>query len=83
MRENRFVRSLIIAFAIAIAFVLFPLPSSAQSARARILGHVVDPQGAAIAGASVVVTNIQTGVESKTTTDSTGNYQVLELPIGR
>jgi outer membrane receptor protein involved in Fe transport len=53
-----------------------------QSARARILGRVLDPQGAVVAGANITVTNTQTGVESHTVTASDGTYQVLELPIG-
>lgn len=54
----------------------------AQSARARIVGTVKDPQGAVVAGANVTVTNVATGVESKAVTDHDGSYQALELPIG-
>jgi hypothetical protein len=53
-----------------------------QSARARIVGSVKDPQGAVIAGANVTVTNVATRVESKAVTDNDGFYQALELPIG-
>src|SRR6185312_4135340 len=54
----------------------------AQSARARIVGTVKDPQGAVVAGANVTVTNVATGVESKAVTDHDGSFQALELPIG-
>lgn len=53
-----------------------------QSARARIVGTVKDPQGAVVAGANVTVTNVATGVETKAITDHDGSYQALELPIG-
>lgn len=53
-----------------------------QSARARIIGNVTDPQGAVVPGASVLVTNVATGVTTKTTTDQQGQYQAPELPIG-
>ena len=54
----------------------------AQSARARIVGTVKDPQGAVVAGANVSVINVATGVQNQAVTDSQGSYQALELPIG-
>ena len=58
------------------------LPMAAQSARARIVGTVKDTQGAVLPGATVIVTNAGTGVETRTTTDQNGSYAALELPIG-
>lgn len=54
----------------------------AQTATGRIIGTVTDPQGAAIAGAKITVTNTGTNVRSNTLTNSDGFYQVLELPVG-
>src|SRR5690242_6403103 len=54
----------------------------AQSARARIVGTVKDPQGAVMVGANVSVINVATGVQSTAVTDAQGFYQALELPIG-
>ena len=54
----------------------------AQSARARIVGTVKDPQGAVVAGANIIVTNVATGVQAKAQSDQQGSYQILELPIG-
>jgi len=65
------------ALALALTLLLLNSFSVSQSARARILGRVTDPQGAVVAGANVTVTNVQTGVESRTTTDPSGTYQVL------
>lgn len=66
------------------SFFLFACSSSllGQSARARIIGTVTDPQGAVVPGAEVTVTNVATGIKNKATTDQEGHYQALELPIG-
>jgi hypothetical protein len=58
------------------------LPSSAQNATGRITGVVTDPQGAAVPGAKVRVTNAGTNVRWDTVTNADGVYQVLDLPIG-
>src|SRR5438552_5370607 len=54
----------------------------AQSERARIIGTVTDQGGAIVPGAAVSVTNVATGIITKATTDSQGQYQAPELPIG-
>ncbi|HZD95906.1 MAG TPA: carboxypeptidase regulatory-like domain-containing protein, partial [Candidatus Sulfotelmatobacter sp.] len=61
---------------------MFNIQLVAQSARARIVGTVKDSQGAVLPGATIIVTNTGTGVETRTTTDQGGSYQALELPIG-
>src|SRR5271166_3634319 len=48
-----------------------------------ISGTVMDPSGAAIPGAAVVVTNTATGIQTKTTADSKGEYAFPALPPGR
>jgi hypothetical protein len=70
---------------IAIAFLLSLLPGRAvlaQNANGRVIGTVTDTQGAAIAGAKVIVTNTGTNVASDTVTNNEGYYQVLQLPVG-
>ena len=54
----------------------------AQEYRATVLGTVTDPVGAAVAKASVVITNTQSGVASRTVTNSDGAYQVPYLVPG-
>jgi Carboxypeptidase regulatory-like domain/TonB-dependent Receptor Plug Domain len=54
----------------------------AQDATGRIIGNVSDPSGAPISGAQVTVTNLGTKIVQTTTTDNTGFYQALNLPIG-
>ena len=70
---------------ILIAFVFF-LPYAAQldaqTDTARIQGSVADIQGAAIAGASITVSNLETGAASSTVSDVNGNFTVSALPRG-
>ncbi len=66
--------------------VVFVLVSAAmlagQTFRGTILGSVTDPSGAFVAGATVKVRNLATGLERTTTTSADGSYSVPELPIG-
>jgi hypothetical protein len=55
---------------------------SGQDATGRITGVVYDPSGAVIADAHISVTNVATHISRNTSSDSTGFYQVLALPIG-
>lgn len=54
----------------------------AQQSTARLLGTVVDPSGAAIAGATVTVTNLATSQQRSVQTTSVGEYSIPLLPIG-
>ncbi|HEU5456988.1 MAG TPA: carboxypeptidase regulatory-like domain-containing protein [Terracidiphilus sp.] len=62
--------------------VAFNLPGFAQQTLGTINGTVVDPSGAALPGASITVTNSATNYVARTTTQSTGFYQIFNLPIG-
>lgn len=50
---------------------------------AAISGRVEDASGAAVSGATVTVEDVETGATRVVTTDPTGNYRVLSLPIGQ
>src|SRR5437867_8542906 len=68
---------------IAAAFVAFAAaPLHAQGATAAISGTVLDPSGAAIAGASITVRNIGTAFTRTVLSDDQGRYIARELPIG-
>jgi len=58
------------------------VPAIAQSPNATINGIVLDPSGAAIAGAQVVVVNDATGVQYIAKTSGEGIYVVPNLPEG-
>src|SRR5467141_594907 len=62
--------------------LLFVAPAIAQSPTATINVIVLDPSGAAIAGAQVVVVNDATGVPHTTKTNGEGIYVVPNLPSG-
>ncbi len=62
--------------------VLLVVNSSAQSFRGKILGTVMDQNGAAVQGATVIATNVNTGITRTTVTDSDGNYSIAEVSIG-
>ncbi|MBI1355575.1 MAG: hypothetical protein GC160_14625 [Acidobacteria bacterium] len=55
---------------------------SAQSTTQTIQGLVTDSTGAVIPGASVTMTNIETGVKQRTDTNATGNYAFNLVPVG-
>lgn len=54
----------------------------AQDARATLSGVVTDVSGASVVGAAVTLTNIDTGVGFKTTTNTAGQYPYMFLDPG-
>src|SRR5499426_1626532 len=55
----------------------------AQGERGALNGIVTDQNGAVVAGAEVVATNIETNIETKTTTTDAGVYRLSSLPAGK
>ncbi len=66
------------------AFLLFLFAASAvaQTTAGRILGTVSDQTGAAVGGATVVVTDVQRGTSRTLTTDDFGEYVAPQLLPG-
>src|SRR2546427_5097832 len=54
-----------------------------QGTSGEISGTVKDPQGAAVAGATVMVTNLDTPFKRQVTTNADGYYRFVGLPVGR
>jgi iron complex outermembrane receptor protein len=78
-------RSLIvIVFSLVLAFGLGqPVPASAQTgSNTMITGHVKDPQGASLPGATVTLYSRDGSFSLTTTTDSTGTYRFERLTTG-
>ncbi|MGO9272712.1 MAG: TonB-dependent receptor domain-containing protein [Terriglobia bacterium] len=67
-----------------LAAMVFFCPKSAfnQQVSGTITGYVTDQSGAAIAGATVAVTNVQTGVSTQRTTEASGLYLFTNLIPG-
>jgi len=55
----------------------------AQTVAGQLSGLVTDPSGAAIAGASVVVTDIDRSVNVRSSSNESGFFLVSPLPPGR
>jgi hypothetical protein len=68
---------------IAFTFAFASRAALAQAATdAVITGAVTDSSGSAIAGASITVTNVATGITTNTTSNKSGDYRTPPLKIG-
>ncbi len=72
----RFVAGSLLLVALA-AVVLF-----AQGNVATLNGTILDSSGAAVPGAVIIATNVETGVETRAATTSAGAYTLAYLPAG-
>jgi len=66
--------SALIVIILACALVALP-----QEFRATLSGHISDPTGASVSGATVTVKNLQTGEQTVATTSEDGNYTLAFL----
>ena len=57
-------------------------PLHAQYENGSVVGTIHDPSGATVAGATVKITNIATGISVQTKTNSQGDYEVPQLRVG-
>lgn len=72
-------RLILVAFCTSL---VLPARSAAQEFRATISGTVMDPSGALIPGADIVVLETNTGTVNRTASDSVGQYVVPYLLPG-
>ena len=76
-------KSLSLATLLVLFVGLSPMKLGAQTSNAGALtGHVHGPAGVSVPGATVVLTNPQTGERKETWTDDAGNYAFNGLPPG-
>jgi hypothetical protein len=78
-RDNRTIPGWLFA---TFTLLLFSASALAQSTTGRILGTLTDQSGAAVAGARVVVTDVQRGTSRTMTTDESGAYAAPDLQPG-
>jgi len=70
-------------FAAAIVFALSIATNTlAQVDAGRITGTVTDPSGASIANATVTIHNLNTGLDRTVVSNSTGDFNLVDIPAG-
>jgi len=67
---------------VSLVVLMCALTALAQIQNGQFTGTVTDPSGAAVPNAKITITNQSTGLSVSATTNSTGAYQVSELPPG-
>jgi hypothetical protein len=67
---------------VLIVALWFCAPAPAQLTSGQFNGHVVDPSGAAVPGAKVILLDVETGVARTVTTNSQGQYLFPLVPPG-
>src|SRR5262245_4460944 len=72
-----------IAVVVIAGALLLATPTGAQVATGTILGTVTDTSGAAVPGAEVTATNLDTQFSRSTATDLQGQYSLLLMPVGK
>ena len=81
MRSNAWAIARLFGFLLLLSFAVMP-SSSAKNLSPCIVGTVIDPDGATIKGARVLVTNQKTELVYKTQTSPDGTYGFSKLPNG-
>ena len=76
-------RRLLRAFPAWLLAICLAAPAAAQSTSATVSGTVSDIQGGVLAGAHIVLKNLDTGQSRDDVSDKTGNFRVVGLPPGR
>ena len=57
-------------------------PARAQVNTVNVSGTVLDPQGLAVKGAQITLTNLATGAARTTTSEADGRYSIIGVPPG-
>jgi len=71
------------AVLLGLVLLLFASSAIAQVSTASVNGVIRDPKGAVIAGATVVLQNVDTTVEHPTVTNNSGAYVILDVTPGK
>ncbi|MGA9997373.1 MAG: carboxypeptidase regulatory-like domain-containing protein [Pyrinomonadaceae bacterium] len=77
MSKAKFILTTLVLFLFALSFT-----ANAQTSKGTVVGTVLDPNGAAVTGASVKLTNLDTGVSRDATTSSEGTYRFEAVDSG-
>jgi hypothetical protein len=82
MTKRAYFKRIVLVCAIALFGFIQPLVF-AQLTTAGIVGTVSDPSGSRIPGVTVTALQVETSTPTTTTTDSSGNYTLTNLKIGK
>ncbi len=80
---RRIPRTVFLSFFSVVLLILAGRPVNAQMTHGTILGNVTDPSNAAVPGATVTATNVETGFVRTVTTNEIGDFEMINMPIGR
>jgi len=69
-------------FAFALLVLATATTSFSQSSRGAIAGTILDSSGAAVEGATITATGVDTGAIYKTTSTATGSYRISDMQLG-
>jgi hypothetical protein len=67
---------------LALVITLAPQIAFAQFDTATVLGIIKDESGGAVPGATVTLTNVETGIVTTAVSDENGSYQILNVKVG-
>lgn len=79
LRRSTRILATLLVFALAAPL---SIRTQAQVLYGTLVGNVADQSGAAVVGATVLVTNTATGVSKTVVTDSSGLYRITDLDAG-
>ncbi|MGA8741911.1 MAG: TonB-dependent receptor [Terracidiphilus sp.] len=71
-----------IALWVGLCIALFGVTARAQYEDGSLTGTIHDATGAVVSNAFVIVTNVNTGIAMKVTTNGSGDYEVPSLRVG-
>ena len=80
MRNMKRTFELLLSVAVVL---LLPLAAHAQFDTATVIGTVRDNSGAVVPGATVTLTNLDTGIATTRVTDANGSYEFMTIRVGR
>ncbi len=82
MHTRRSLSGLAALLLVAVGWASLPGSAAAQATRGTLLGTITDQSGAALPGATVVITETRTNLSREVITNETGNYTVPNLLDG-
>src|SRR5262245_65033434 len=83
IRRTNTMKKLLSTLLVVLIFLLSSSPTFAQRTTGSIAGLVTDASQAAVPGAEVVIRNLATEAERRTSTNEVGFYTVTALSAGR